>query len=342
MRWQEAIIVLKDIHEYEPFTREDADTDIFDNFGIKVIPTKTWNAFFNNHVLVDNNDGTFVCAEKPVKASKKSTSKSNTSGLNITKSNSQYYTKYYEKAVTSYVNNEEPVNTVNYKFTTEEIQIMNGLARTMAQFIGGNHAIHMGDKTSSASCDIEVDGKEYELKFGKSDGTFYNTSVSYFDKFGLIPFQQYMKDYGVLAFLETYFGSSVYDNKSPVSQDESSVFQENKAEYKKLKDLEGPARAAWVKYLFDFFNNNEEARNIFAEDMLSKHESGKHTPDFLLIHHYDTGEIIQYTKEEILNLSTEKFTIGGKYSLKFEGFKVVIAWQNGTGLNNPTVRVFIN
>ena len=340
MKWQEAIMILKDIHEYEPFTREEADENIFDNFGIKVIPTRTWNAFFNNHVLIDNNNGTFTCTEKSKK--KSSSKKKSTTGLNISKSESQYYTKYYEKAVTSYTNKEEPVNTTGYNFTDDEIRIMNGLALNMTNFIGGQKAIHLGDKTSTASCDIEIDGKEYELKFGKSDGTFYNTSVSYFDKFNLIPFQQYMKDYGVLEFLEKHFGSSVYDNKSPVSQDESSEFQKNKTEYKKLKDLEGPARAAWVKYLFDFFNNNEEARNIFAEDMLSKHESGKHTPDFLLVHHYDTGEIIQYTKEEILNLSTEKFTIGGKYSLKFEGFKVVVAWQNGTGLNNPTVRVFIN
>lgn len=72
MTFRECRDVLFDCHELECFTREWCEQTIIES-GInngKGIPTRTWNALFNNHLLKDNGDNTFSFVEIVAKETK--------------------------------------------------------------------------------------------------------------------------------------------------------------------------------------------------------------------------------------------------------------------------------
>lgn len=265
--------------------------------------------------------------------------------MKITKTNNQYYGKYFEQAVVAYINQIEPINKTGFNFSIADIITINEDAKNVANYIDGVEAQWVGNETSNQSCDLIVDGKEIELKYSKTKGTYYNTTIEYFvNKFNLISYKEFMKETGVLLYLEKFFGDKVYKNISPVSQQESKDFRHNcPSEYKELKKLESISREKYVKYIYDYFSIHPENLGIFTENMLTKNESGKHIPDRMIIYSYDKDEIIEYDKDEIFSWARgiKIFNITGKFSLNFDKFKVTIAWQNGTGLNNPTIRIFI-
>ena len=223
MTYKECAEILLNSLQSDIFTKEECDLIIKDSGAIKgeTIATRTWNALFNNNILKDNQDGTFSFApkkEKTVNQKNKSTTQ-----LSISKSHSQYYAQYVEEAIVACINKEPiPNNVKNYNFDQWELDIMNEDAQNIANHIEGSAATYVGRQTSKANCDIIVDGKEIEIKYGKSNGTYSNTTMAYFNQFGLKPFKEYMKEYGVLKYLSQFFGDSVYDNDSPVSTKESS------------------------------------------------------------------------------------------------------------------------
>lgn len=267
--------------------------------------------------------------------------------MTISKANNQYYGKYFEQAIASIINKKDIVNNTDFEFSIEEIEKINKDAEMCAEYIGGSNAFYTGNETSKQSCDLIVDGQEIELKYTKnSNGTYFNTTVEYFTRnFSIPSFKQFLKEDGVLSYLEKFFGNSVYnDNVSPVSRKEGDNFRHNHpGEYKILTSIEKSSRKRYVNYLYNYFCNNEESLLKFARDMITKEESNKHIPDRLIIYTYDDCKIIEYSKKEIFTLSKDIsfFSISGDFSLKFPNFKATIAWQNGTGLNNPTIRVFI-
>ena len=344
MTYKECAEILLNSLQSDIFTKEECDLIIKDSGAIKgeTIAARTWNALFNNNILKDNQDGTFSFApkkEKTVNQKNKSTTQ-----LSISKSHSQYYAQYVEEAIVACINKEPiPNNVKNYNFDQWELDIMNEDAQNIADHIGGSAATYVGRQTSNANCDIIVDGKEIEIKYGKSNGTYSNTTMAYFNQFGLKPFKEYMKEYGVLKYLSQFFGDSVYDNDSPVSTKESSDWRKTHIkEYEELKKLESKAREAYVEDIFNYFMANTDKIKVFGSQMLSKEKSGKHIPDLILAYNYDLDSIIEFTKEEILNMSVETFVKKGKFTFSFPNFHVTIAWQNGTGLCNPTIRVFLD
>jgi hypothetical protein len=71
MTFRECRDVLFDCHESECFTREWCEQTIIES-GInngKGIPTRTWNALFNNHLFKDNGDNTYSFVDTVPKAS---------------------------------------------------------------------------------------------------------------------------------------------------------------------------------------------------------------------------------------------------------------------------------
>lgn len=345
-KWEQiADLMYKYFSLNEDFGRDEVE-GIAEVHGLSTgkIRGNTWKALFTNEVLIETSDGLYALLPRTLKEKKSSPkSKAKSNQLSITKKNNQYYGQYIEEAVVAIINNQPIVNNVkDFTFQEWEIKIINEDAAVIAAYLNASSAEYMGRHTSLASCDIIADNKEIELKYSTDNGTYYNTSVTYFDQFGLIPFKQYMIDYGVLSFLATYFGNKVYDNISPVSKNESSDWRkENPEAYEQLITIEAKARDAYVTQVFEYLTKDESRIKYFAQQMLTKESSGKHTPDSVIIYHHNTDELIEFTKDEILAMANSPMIRSG-YTFKFNGFHTTIAWQNGTGLNNPTIRVYLD
>lgn len=344
-KWEQiADLIYQHFGLNEDFGRDEVE-GIVEAYGLSTgkIRGNTWKALFTHKVLIETSDGLYALLPYTIKEKKNSSKSMTSSQLNITKKNNQYYGQYIEEAVVAIINNQPIVNNVkDFTFQEWEIDIMNEDAAAIAAYLNASSAEYMGRKTSLASCDIIADNKEIELKYSTDNGTYYNTSVTYFDQFGLIPFKQYMIDYGVLSFLATYFGNKVYNNISPVSQKEGSAWRkENPEAYEQLIAIEAKARDAYVTQVFEYLTEDESRVKYFAQQMLTKESSGKHTPDSVIIYHHNTDELIEFTKDEILAMANSSMTRSG-YTFKFNGFHTTIAWQNGTGLNNPTIRVYLD
>ena len=306
------------------------------------IRSNTWKALFTHEVLTETPNGLLSLLPRKEKA-KRSTINSSGKTLNIHKADNQYYAQYIEEAVVAVIKNLSiPNNVKGYIFQPWEIDIMNEDAKAIAAYLNASTADYVGRQTSNQSCDVIADNKEIEIKYSKGNGTYYNTSVSYFDHYGLTPFKQFLMDYGVLDFLAESFGDKVYKNLSPVDQKESSQWRkENPQLYNQLKEIEAQAREAYAEYVFNHLIEDQSRIEYFARQMLTKETSGKHTPDLIIIYHYDTDEIIEFSKEEIMAMISDSISRSG-YTFKFNGFHTTIAWQNGTGLNNPTIRVYLD
>jgi hypothetical protein len=332
----------------ENFDRDKIE-DIADAHGLSNgnIRANTWKALFTHNVLSEASNGlyTLLPQVKKQKTSRNTSKKENTNGtLDIQKAHNQYYGQYVEEAVTAIINNQEiPNNIKDYTFQQWEIDIMNEDAKAIANYLNATSATYTGRQTSNQSCDIIADNREIELKYSKSNGTYYNTSVSFFDNYGLTSFKEFLMDYGVLDFLSQFFGDKVYNNLSPVDKTEGSTWRkENPELYKQLKEIEAKAREAYVEYVFNYLIEDESHIEDFVCKMLTKEGSGKHIPDSIIAYHYDIDEIVEISKEEIMSMTKNLAISRSGYTFKFSGFHTTIAWQNGTGLNNPTIRVFFD
>ena len=332
----------------EDFGRDEIE-GIVDAYGLSNgnIRANTWKALFTHNVLSEASNGLYkllprVTKQKTSRSTDKNESTNKT--LNIQKAYNQYYGQYMEEAVTAIINNQEiPNNVKDYTFQQWEIDIMNEDAKTIANYLNATTAIYTGRQTSNQSCDIIVDNREIELKYSKSNGTYYGTSVSFFDSYGLTSFKEFLINYGVLDFLSQFFGDKVYNNLSPVDKDEGSIWRkENPELYKQLKKIEAVAREAYVEYVFNYLIEDESHIEDYVRKMLTKEASGKHIPDSIIVYHYDTDEIVEISKEEIMSMTKNLSISRNGYTFKFAGFHTTIAWQNGTGLNNPTVRVYFD
>ena len=345
-KWEMIADLMYDYFQLEEnFSRKDIE-DIVVSYNLSdgTIRANTWKALFTHNVLSEISKDLYKLLPRvEVKKAPKTTNKNASKTLNIKKAYNQYYGQYVEEAVVAIINNKEiPNNITDYIFQDWEIDIMNEDAKAIANYLNSSTAEYVGRHTSSANCDIIADNREVELKYSKDNGTFYNTSVSYFDQFGLTPFKQYMFDYGVLSFLANYFGDKVYNNLSPVNANEGSKWvKENPELYEQLKEIEAKARDAYVTQVYNYLIEDSSRIEFFAKQMLTKESSGKHTPDLILIYHYNNDKIVTFTKDEVLAMTSGSMTRSG-YTFKFPGFHTTIAWQNGTGLNNPTIRVYLD
>lgn len=265
--------------------------------------------------------------------------------MKISKENNQYYGEYFERKVTSLINNEEmDITQINFSFLKEDIEKLNKDAEKIANLFENEKAIYYGRQTKIKDCDLEINGKKIELKYvGSGKGTYFNTSIEYFTKvLGFTSYSEYLKKYNVLYLLEQTFGESVYKNISPVSTAESSFFRHNKPKsYSLLQKIEHKARKAYVQDLELFFKEDNSKLYQFIYDMLTKNKSNKSIADCIIIFNYNTEKILKIDKNEILSFIKNKdfYTTDGGFV--FKNFRIQLGWQNGTGLNNPTIRVFL-
>lgn len=269
--------------------------------------------------------------------------------MKISKPKNQYYAAYIESRVVSYINNEEyvlPPLIEDFPFSTLEIAEMDSDAKMIADYIGGTSAEWVGRSCFTANCDIIVDGREIEIKYvSKGNGTYFSTPWSYFNKvLNFTPFTEYTHT-TICPYLENYFGKNVYKNLSPVSQSASSVFRKTEIEaYKRLIEIDTEMRKRYVTDLYNFFTSNPDKLRVFVHDMLTKDKSGKLPPQEMVVFTHEDKKIRKFTREEIEEMAESADMNFDKTDLgfKFNRFRVAISWQNGTGLNNPTIRIYLN
>lgn len=260
----------------------------------------------------------------------------------------QYYGKYCECCVVAHLNNSAIEYNEDYTFTPEEQIDLFNEAKLIANFIGKHTATYLGNHTGTASGDILLDnGETVEIKsVSAGAGTYWNTSIYYFLKFGF-DFKDYMDKYGLYEALEDTFGSIVKisrKNNSPMNQANSSLIRHSYENLyrEQIVPVDEFMRARFTQDIANYFSQNPDKIYDFIYDMLEKNSSSskKTAPDRLIILNY-----VKKTVRE-LDLKAFKENISTNIRVTDKGLvvgniRVAFSWQNGVGLNNPTIRVFL-
>jgi hypothetical protein len=262
------------------------------------------------------------------------------------RSENQFYGKFFECCTVAALNKEEVQYKENFTFSQKEQDEIFKDACMLASYLGAHKAIYTGDKTGTQSGDILLDcNTNLEIKYVSSGtGTYFNTSIFYFDKFGF-DFKEYMNHYGLYDILEELGVVKVSrTNNSPISQKDSSYIRHSCSDFfeTKIKPIDAKMRQAFTLDIIDFFQKHPSEAYTFITDMLNKNSatSRKTAPDRLVVFNYKKKSISElYWKDSKEDISTiirptdTGFVIGN--------IRVQLSWQNGVGLNNPTIRVFL-
>lgn len=263
------------------------------------------------------------------------------------KANNQYYGKYRECCVVAHLNNEEVQYHENFFFTEEERKELYYQGKIIADFIGNHKAEYCGNHTMDAAGDILLDtGENIEIKtVSAGTGTYYNTSIYYFEKFGF-DFKKYMDTFGLYKALEESFGDFIKiskKNKSPVSMKHSSLIRHEYSNIyiNKIVPIDILIRESFTKDLVEYFITNPEKVYEFISDMINKNSetSKKTSPDRLIVYNYTKDTIKEINlKNFTSNITNVRSTAKG---LVIGNIRFAFGWSNGNGLNNPTIRVFL-
>jgi hypothetical protein len=156
-----------------------------------------------------------------------------------------------------------------------------------------------------------------------------------------------MEHFGLYNTLEKHFGDIITVNRknnSPVNQKSSSMIRHN---YQELYEnhivaIDLKIRECFTKDIFNYFVNHPETIYEFISDMLNKNSGTciKNAPDRLIVLNYSKNKVKEIDIKHFYdNIDTNiKMTDTG---LVIGNVRIAISWQNGVGLNNPTIRVFL-
>ena len=265
-----------------------------------------------------------------------------------TRAENQYYGKYRECCVVARLNHAEVEYHENYIFTAEEQKILFDEAKLIADFLGNHTATYLGNHTANESGDILLDtGEIIEIKtVSAGSGTYFNTSIYYFSKFGF-DFKKYMGNYGLYDAIEQSFGSIVNvsrKNNSPVNQTDSSFIRHNhKSEWEeKIVPVDEAMRIKFTQDIADYFTQNSDKVYEFISDMLNKNSatSKKKSPDRMVVLNYKKGIVREIDLKNFKNNISTNIRTTDK-GLIIGNVRIAFSWQNGIGLNNPTIRVYL-
>lgn len=265
-----------------------------------------------------------------------------------TRAENQYYGKYRECCVVAHLNHKDVEYHENYAFTVEEKKQLSDEAKLIADFIGDHTATYLGNHTANESGDILLDnGDVVEIKtVSAGTGTYFNTSIYYFTKFGF-DFKEYMAAYGLYDALEQHFGSVVSvsrKNNSPVSQANSSFIRHNyTSEWEEnIVPIDETMRIKFTQDIANYFSQNPTKVYEFISDMLNKNSSTskKSSPDRMIVLNYSKGTVREIDLKNFKdNISTNIRTTDK--GLVIGNVRIALSWQNGVGLNNPTIRAYL-
>lgn len=262
--------------------------------------------------------------------------------MKIAKENNQYYGRYIERGIADLSAGKSIQNYENFNFSSQELAEMNKDITTIVEYLHSNNIQYIGNHTANANGDLIVDNQIVEIKYTDgSMGTYFNTSVEYVKELGYISYIDYLKQHNYYDKLEELGITPNRDNKSPVSIEMSKIIRQNKPIYELIQHYEKGLRDNYVEQLFHFLSTNEEKRLQFVKDLITKRASNKMVPDRLIVFNHDEKWLREYKKNDIVSIANgENFSFKGS-TIKISKAHFTFAWQNGTGLNNPTIRVFL-
>ena len=258
------------------------------------------------------------------------------------KANNQYFGEYMEIALCDLINN----TSSDFGEHTEEIycDAENALAFLQNNIGIINSAENCGRNYTKSSCDIKLNNStELEIKYvSAGTGTYYNTSINKIAKaFNFIEYSAFLEEQGYYKFLEEKTGYNIkYGKKSPVSITDSSYIRKNMPEvYEEIQQEESKHRIEYIQNFYKYLIDNNLIMDFFSS-LISKELSNKHNPDYILVYNHKTKEshLLTYQDFSFLGKEAEQ---SGKYGLRCGNIRAQFGWQNGNGLNNPTIRVFV-
>ena len=263
--------------------------------------------------------------------------------MKIARNDNQYYGRYIERGVADYSNNLPIHNHEGFPFPVEHIETMNVDVRIIADYLNAESIQYIGNHTANENGDLVVDGEVVELKYADGSlGTYFNTSTEFIKHIGFTTFSEYLKAEGYYDELTNIGVEININNVSPVSMSVSKDIRHNNPElYRQIVAVEKSYRLNYVMSLYQFLIENNEARLRFVRNLITKEASNKNMPDRLIVFNHVNKWIREFNKQDILTrLDNNDLSVSGG-TIKMYGVHFTIAWQNGTGLNNPTIRVFL-
>ena len=272
------------------------------------------------------------------------------------RADNQYFGKYFEIAIVEKCNNNMNIpnphdyeDVKDYNFTEQDLIVLNEQAKRVQQYIGTvSTAIRVGNHTVSGVGDILIDNTiTMEVKrVSAGSGTYHNTSVYYFSEFGF-NFKDYMASFKLRETIEKYFPeiNVSYKNNSPVNQENSHIIRHSnhKEDYEKIKEIDEEMRLQFVKDIVNFFRNHPDKAQIFYKDMIEKRKISQQKEtivDRFIVYNYNKDTINEINLNDIKTNPINTIYIND-FGFCLGGLRIQIGWQNGNGLNNPTIRVFL-
>ena len=263
--------------------------------------------------------------------------------MKIARNDNQYYGRYIERGVADHNNNLPIQNHESFAFPLDHIETMNSDVCAIVNYLNAENIQYIGNHTANENGDLMVDGQVVELKYTDGSlGTYFNTSTEFIKHIGFITYSEYLKAEG---YYDELIGMGIdanTNNVSPVSMPMSKDIRHTKPElYKQVIAVEKTYRLNYVMSLYQFLIDNNEARLQFVKNLITKEASNKNMPDRLIVFNHANKWIREFNKQDILTrLDNDGLSVSGG-TIKMYGVHFTIAWQNGTGLNNPTIRVFL-
>lgn len=253
----------------------------------------------------------------------------------------QYTGKAFELLICAALNGETPENKIleNLPDLAEIKSDVNEFLKVFGtpekvEWLGGNYF---------AECDLIADGKKIELKYTSGgNGTYYNTSIYTMVEYGF-DYREYLWTFGIYNTIALVPKVSV-NNKlgSPVSHEDSLYIRNNFPDiYKQISEKEAECRRQFVKDIYYYFSKNFNIFIDFLNKMLRKNTKCG-LPDTIYVYNYKKKETKVIEISDLLKISSNfSLELRGN-SLKYGNIRITFGWQNGNGLNNPTVRIFID
>lgn len=278
------------------------------------------------------------------------------------KEKNKYSGELFERIIVNSFENENYVEK-DTKLTEEENEKCCNSAKKVLNYLKENIQIetikHICKETKNQLGDILINNKiSVEIKYLNSSGlgTYHNSTLSYFDKkLKLKSYKDFLKENNYYSFVNELLKENNLvaniENSSPFTIEESKIIRKQlKDKYSDIKDYEEKIRKQYIDYLYKELINNKELINILIFDLINKitfskdNYNYKGIVDYYIVFLENKNKIITIKKESLEELKNKKIEIQktDKSIIIKDLFRIVPGWQNGTGLNNATIRIFLD